>query len=148
MNIRPYTPDDESQVIQLWIACDLVKPQNNPLQDIQRKLRINPEWFLVGEMDRQVVATSMVGYDGHRGWIYYLAVAPEYQRQGFASAIMNHGEQLLREAGCPKINLQVRSTNQAVIDFYRAIGFGIDEVLSLGKRLEIDTPYEIGGDDE
>ena len=140
LHIRPYRTDDEDAVIQLWQACQLVVPNNNPRQDIARMLRVNPEWFLVGELDGKVVATCMVGYEGHRGWINYLAVAPDYQRRGFAAQIMGEAERLLREAGCPKINLQVRATNIAVVEFYMSIGFKIDEVISLGKRLETDNP--------
>ncbi len=142
MNIRAYACSDETQVIQLWNDCGLLAPQNNPVRDIQRKSRVNPEWFLVGEIDGDIVATCMAGYEGHRGWINYLAVAPSRQRGKLASRIMERAEQLLREAGCPKINLQIRSTNEQVIEFYKSIGYEMDKVVSMGKRLEIDGPYE------
>jgi len=122
----------------LWKACGLVVPQNDPRRDIERKLKLNPELFLVGEQDGKVIATCMAGYEGHRGWINYLAVHPEHQRQGLARKIMAHAESLLRAAGCPKINLQVRSTNADVIAFYERLGFRIDAVTSLGKRLQSD----------
>jgi ribosomal protein S18 acetylase RimI-like enzyme len=115
-------------------------PQNNPKRDIARKLRVNAEWFLVGELDGAVIGTCLAGYEGHRGWINYLAVHPDQQRRGLAHELMQHAETLLRAAGCPKINLQVRRTNAAVIAFYEAIGFAVDDVVSLGKRLEHDTP--------
>jgi ribosomal protein S18 acetylase RimI-like enzyme len=79
-------------------------------------------------------------YEGHRGWINYLAVAPECQRRGIARQIMEEAERLLRQAGCPKINLQVRTANAQVIEFYKRIGFKIDDVVSMGKRLETDKP--------
>lgn len=139
MMLRTYQTTDEEAVIALWHACGLVVPQNNPKRDIVRKLRVNPELFLVGDLDGKIIATCMAGYEGHRGWINYLAVAPEHQRKGFAREIMQHAESLLREAGCPKINLQVRSTNAAVIAFYEQIGFQIDAVTSLGKRLVSDS---------
>jgi ribosomal protein S18 acetylase RimI-like enzyme len=139
MMLRTYQNTDEEAVIALWHACGLVVPQNNPKRDIVRKLRVNPELFLVGDLDGKIIATCMAGYEGHRGWINYLAVAPEHQRKGFAREIMQHAESLLREAGCPKINLQVRSTNAAVIAFYEQIGFQIDAVTSLGKRLVSDS---------
>ena len=138
MNIRPFQSIDEAEVIQLWMDCGLVVPQNNPKRDIERKMRVNPELFLVGELDGKIIATCMAGYEGHRGWINYLAVAPPLQRQGYAKEIMAAAERLLSKAGCPKINLQVRSTNAKVIDFYKSIGFKIDDVVSLGKRLELD----------
>lgn len=140
LTIRPFQSADEDAVIALWQVCGLVVPQNNPKREIARKLRVNPEWFLVGELDGKVVAACMAGYEGHRGWINYLTVHPDHQRRGFAREMMQHAESLLRAAGCPKINLQVRSTNTAVIAFYESIGFSLDPVVSMGRRLEHDTP--------
>lgn len=139
MQIRPFETDDEDAVVELWKACGLVVPHNDPHKDIRRKLAVKPEWFLVGELDGAVIATCMVGYDGHRGWINYLGVHPDHQRRAFASALMIEAERLLREAGCPKINLQIRSSNTDVISFYQSIGFVQDEVVSFGKRLDPDN---------
>jgi ribosomal protein S18 acetylase RimI-like enzyme len=141
LQIRPYHPNDEDAVLALWVACQLIGPLNNPHQDIARKLRVNPEWFLVGELDGKIVATCMVGYEGHRGWINYLAVAPEFQKRGIARQIMDEAERLLRQVGCPKINLQVRTANAQVIEFYKGIGFKVDDVISMGKRLETDEAF-------
>jgi ribosomal protein S18 acetylase RimI-like enzyme len=138
MDIRQYEPRDEESVVQLWTDCGLVVPWNNPRRDIQRKLKMQADMFLVACVERRVVATVMAGYDGHRGWINYLAVSPRHQRAGVGRRMMEEAETLLRAAGCPKINLQVRSTNTAVIEFYKRIGFKTDEVVSLGKRLEPD----------
>jgi ribosomal protein S18 acetylase RimI-like enzyme len=80
----------------------------------------------------------MFGYEGHRGWMNYLAVAPQYQSKGYAHALIETGEALLLAAGCPKISLQVRSSNARVIAFYQSLGYGQDEVISLGKRLISD----------
>lgn len=85
-----------------------------------------------------IVATAMAGFDGHRGWVHYLAVDPLRQRQGLGRAIMAEVERLLVERGCPKLNLQVRSDNLKVLGFYRGLGYGEDQVLSLGKRLILD----------
>jgi len=136
--IRSYRPQDEAAVVQLWLQCNLVVPQNNPETDIKRKLQVNPEWFLVGSVDGEVIATCMAGYEGHRGWINYLAVSPQHRRQGMGKRIMEEAEKRLRSAGCPKINLQVRETNQEVIQFYARIGYTKDPVVSMGKRLELD----------
>ena len=138
LHIRPYRASDEAAVIALWTACNLVVSHNNPRKDIARKLQVNPEWFLVGEHDGQIVATCVVGYEGHRGWINYLAVSPSVQRRGLASQMMEVAEKILSKAGCPKINLQIRSTNLQVIEFYKSLGFKIDEVTGMGKRLESD----------
>jgi ribosomal protein S18 acetylase RimI-like enzyme len=136
--IRPYRAHDEAAVVALWKSCGLIVAHNNPRKDIARKLQVNPEWFLVGEEKGVIVASCMAGYEGHRGWINYLAVAPHAQRRGIATKMMAEAERLLRTAGCPKINLHVRSSNTEVIRFYESIGFRQDQVLSMGKRLESD----------
>ncbi|MBI5118443.1 GNAT family acetyltransferase [Candidatus Poribacteria bacterium] len=138
MEIRPFDLRDEEAVVQLWTVCGLVVPWNNPHRDIQRKLKVQADIFLVGCLGGKVIASVMAGYDGHRGWINYLAVHPHHQRAGIAKQMMDEAEGHLRAAGCPKINLQVRSTNAAVIEFYKRIGFNTDDVVSLGKRLEPD----------
>ena len=141
MKIRCFTAKDEEQVLSLWRECSLITLQNDPLKDIERKLRRDGENFLVGELSGLIVATCMVGYDGHRGWINYLAVSPAFRRQGLGTEMVSQAEVLLRELGCPKINLQVRAANSAVIRFYRSIGFERDDVVSLGRRLESDLSF-------
>ncbi|HEY5752740.1 MAG TPA: GNAT family acetyltransferase [Chthoniobacterales bacterium] len=141
LQIRPFRPADEETVISIWRICNLlVAPHNQPARDIARKLAHSPELFLVGEFGDRIAATCMAGYEGHRGWINYLAVHPDFQRRGFAAAIMAHAERLLRDRRCLKINLQIRETNTQVIDFYRSIGFSIDPVISMGKKLEAGQP--------
>ena len=135
MKIRPYADADQPQVVALWQACELTRPWNDPVKDILRKQQVRPEWFLVGELDGRVIASVMLGYEGHRGWMNYLAVAPKHQSRGYAHALIAKGEALLLAAGCPKISLQVRSSNARVIAFYQSLGYGQDEVISLGKRL-------------
>jgi ribosomal protein S18 acetylase RimI-like enzyme len=139
LRIRPFQPGDEARVIQLWRECGLVVPWNDPHKDIQRKLAVQPEMFLVACLGDWMVASVMAGYEGHRGWINYLAVHPDHRRTGIGRRIMSEAEKLLREGGCPKINLQVRATKLEAIEFYKAIGFKIDDVVSLGKRLEPDA---------
>lgn len=143
MEVKQYNHAFETQVIALWEACGLVVPWNDPKKDIQRKMAVNPELFLVGvvrnNLEEDVVATAMGGYEGHRGWVNYLAVAPGTQRRGFGKQIMSALEKRLLNMGCPKINLQVRATNAAVIEFYESLGYQDDKVLSLGKRLIVDA---------
>lgn len=139
--IRPYEPRDEEQVIDLWFRCDLIVPWNNPRQDIERKLKVNPELFLVGELGGSLVATCMVGYEGHRGWINYLATDPDYRLRGIAARMMMAAEERLMAMGCPKINLQVRAGNDGAIRFYEAIGYVLDDIRNMGKRLREDEPY-------
>lgn len=138
MLIRPFKPHDESAVLALWETCALTRSWNNPSLDIARKLEVDPDLFLVGEEDGLVIASAMFGYEGHRGWVNYLAVNPSHQRKGYATQLMQYGEQLLCAAGCPKINLQIRSTNVSTLAFYESLGYKNDEVISLGKRLISD----------
>lgn len=138
MTIRPYRETDEAAVVGLWRDCGLVRAQNDPRQDIRRKLRVNPEWFLVGQHEGRIVGSIMVGYEGHRGWINYLAVDPRLQRSGLGRLLMGEAERILRSVGCPKINLQVRTGNTAAMAFYEDLGFAVDDLISLGKRLEPD----------
>jgi len=135
--VRSFQPFDETAVIALWRECGMLR-WSDPRKDIARKLKVNPEWFLVGELDGRVIATCMVGYEGHRGWINLLAVAPAHQRAGHGKALMAEAERILREVGCAKINLQVRRDNLKVIAFYQRLGFAVDELVNLGKRLERD----------
>jgi len=138
--IREFHPRDEAAVVSLWERCGLIRPSNDPHQDIERKLRVRPDLFLVGDLDGTIVASVMAGYEGHRGWINYLAVDPGHQRAGLGRTILAEAEARLRASGCPKVNLQVRTSNRAAIDFYVRLGYTVDEVVSMGKRLEIDPP--------
>ena len=138
LTIRPFRADDEIAVIDLWKRCNLIVPWNDPHKDIARKVKIQPDLLLVAAEHDAIVGTVMVGYDGHRGWINYLAVEPGARRTGIGRQMMDQAEQKLRALGCPKINLQVRSSNKEVIAFYEAIGYKLDDVVSLGKRLEND----------
>ena len=139
--IRPFRREDTEPVVALWRAAGLVVPWNDPYRDIERKLTVQPELFLVAEDDAgAVVGVAMVGYDGHRGWVNYLAVDASRRGEGLGAAIMAEAERLLVERGCPKLNLQVRSTNAGVIAFYRSLGYQVDDVTSLGKRLIPDVP--------
>ena len=135
MEIRPYRESDQDAVMALWRECGLVKPWNDPVKDIRRKLGIQRDLFLVGSMNGRLVATAMVGYEGHRGWINYLAVSADCRKRGFGRLLMDEAEALLRAMVCPKISLQIRRSNADVVAFYRSIGYTEDDVVSMGKRL-------------
>ena len=135
MEIRPYRESDQDAVVALWRECGLVKPWNDPVKDIRRKMGIQRDLFLVGSMDGRLVATVMVGFEGHRGWVNYLAVSADCRKQGLGRLLMDEAEARLREIGCPKINLQIRRSNADVVAFYRSIGYSEDDVVSMGKRL-------------
>lgn len=135
LTIRPFDEADTEAVVALWRECGLTRPWNDPYRDIARKLQVQRELFVLGEIDGAIVASAMAGYDGHRAWVYYLAVAPAHQGRGCGRALMQHLERELLALGCPKINLLVRSTNTAVLEFYRRLGYAQDASVSLGKRL-------------
>ena len=111
---------------------------NDPRKDIARKLAVQPELFLVGVVDGAVMASVMAGYEGHRGWVNYLAVAPAFRGRGFARSLTQHVEALLLRRGCPKLSVLVRHSNGEAVDFYRHLGYVQDESVSLGKRLIAD----------
>ncbi len=138
MIIRTYKTEDEKSLIKLWSACGLVVAWNDPKKDIQRKLEEEPGLFFIGTDNDELIGSCMAGFDGHRGWIYYLAVKPEFQKKRFATQLIKHAEKKLLEIGCPKINLMVRKSNTSVLDFYKAIGYHDDPVVVLSKRLEDD----------
>tara|TARA_B100001123_G_C14571283_1_gene734343 strand:+ start:70 stop:504 length:435 start_codon:yes stop_codon:yes gene_type:complete len=137
--IRQFQINDETEVVELWKVCKLTVPWNNPRKDISRKMEISPELFLVGIIDYKIITTLMGGYDGHRGWINYLAVLPEFQKHGYGRQMVNYFEYKLREMGCPKINLQIRKGNDRVYEFYKKLGYSDDRAISMGKRLEKDN---------
>lgn len=135
IQIRPYQDTDRDAVVRLWELCGLTVPWNDPAKDIARKRTVQSELFLVGVDGTEVVASAMGGYDGHRGWVNYLAVNPDHRHRGLGRQMMAALEQLLLERGCPKLNLQVRETNRAAIEFYERVGYKVDAVVSMGKRL-------------
>jgi ribosomal protein S18 acetylase RimI-like enzyme len=132
--VRAFAVADTEPVVALWQACGLTRPWNDPRKDIERKLRVQPELFLVAE-DVGVVATAMAGYDGHRGWVYYLAVDPDRQGHGLGRRMMREVEARLLALGCPKLNVQIRAGNDAVLAFYERLGFTPDGASGLGRRL-------------
>ncbi|TVM18256.1 GNAT family acetyltransferase [Oceanidesulfovibrio indonesiensis] len=138
--IGPCTLDDMEGIVAVWRECGLTAPQNNPWKDIQRKLRQNDGLFLVArtmdQNDGRVIGTVMGGYDGHRGWIYYLGVLPAYQGADIGRKLVECVTRKLAVQGCPKINLQVRASNLQCLGFYETLGFEREAVLSYGKRLD------------
>jgi ribosomal protein S18 acetylase RimI-like enzyme len=135
--VRSFTESDAPHARELWDAVFADDPPwNEPDAVIRRKLGIQRELFLVGELDGRLVATLVGGYDGFRGWAYHLAVDAAHRRRGFGRAMMRELEVRLRELGCPKLNLQVRSSNASAVAFYRALGYAVEERVSLGRLLD------------
>jgi ribosomal protein S18 acetylase RimI-like enzyme len=139
MTVRPFEERDTEAVAALWreVFPD-APPWNQPLRDIERKLAVQRDLFLVACESDEIVGTAMGGYDGHRGWVYCVAVSPGHRRRGIGAALMRTVEDALVERGCPKLNLQVRSSNRGVVDFYEKLGYEVEERISMGKRLGSD----------
>jgi GNAT superfamily N-acetyltransferase len=135
MRIRAFAEADTERVVELWTDCELTRPWNDPRRDIARKLTVQPELFLVGEENGEPIATAMIGFDGHRGWVSYLAVDPAHRGRGHAAALMAESERLLIELGCPKIMLMVRADNTAVIGLYEHLDYAAEQTVLMGKRL-------------
>jgi ribosomal protein S18 acetylase RimI-like enzyme len=136
VQIRPYLETDEAAVASLWreVFPDS-PPWNQPEADIRRKLAVQRELFFVAVIDEEVIGTAMAGFDGHRGWVHYVAVKPEHRRQGIGGALMERVEQGLGGLGCTKLNLQVRASNDTVVSFYQKLGYEVEDRVSMGKRL-------------
>ncbi|SAL61916.1 acetyltransferase [Caballeronia cordobensis] len=140
MIIRAFEPGDRDAVIALWRDvfpeyADTSRPQRDPALSIANKMKTQPELFFVGLLDGAIAGTVMAGYDGHRGWVYSLAVAMSLRGNGYGSALMQHAERALAKLGCPKVNLQILSVKTELRGFYEKLGYRMDEVVSLGKRL-------------
>ena len=131
-----YKSEYQEAVVDLWKRCSLVVPQNDPAEDIRRKLDFQPELFFVALLNDRVIGSIMVGYEGHRGWLNYLAVLPDFQRSGYGRRLVEKAIDELRRLGCLKVNLQVRRSNISAVGFYKHLGFEEDDVVSLGKRLK------------
>ena len=131
---------DIAEVIALWQRCGLTRPWNDPTADIALARRGPNSTILIGRVDNHIVATAMVGHDGHRGWVYYVATDPDRRAKGFGRAIMDAAEDWLRAAGIAKLQLLVRPENSGVAAFYQSIGFGEQNILFFTKWLDSREP--------
>ncbi|WP_027330655.1 GNAT family acetyltransferase [Marinimicrobium agarilyticum] len=139
MEIRKFNEPDREDIIELWKACNLTRPWNDPNKDIDRKVRFQPDLFFVGSVGEKIISSAMAGYDGHRGSVFYLAVSPDSQGLGYGQKMMEHIEKALTKLGCPKINIVIRSSNDRVLGFYNNMAYAKDDVVSIGKRLIPDA---------
>jgi len=131
-----YNPDYQRAVVDLWKECSLTVPQNDPVEDIEKKLAFQPELFFVALSDGKLVGSVMAGYEGHRGWLNYLAVLPSYQKRGYGRRLVERAIAELKRLGCLKLNVQIRESNASAVTFYEHLGFRNDHVVSLGLRLK------------
>ncbi len=137
--IRAFADEDEEAVVTLWAAAGLLRPWNDPHRDIARKKLVQRELFLVAADAGAIVGTAMAGYDGHRGSVHYVAVAPDRQGRGIGRMLLAAVDERLLALGCPKVNVQIRAGNEAVDAFYRRLGYEPDRATGMGRRLIPDT---------
>lgn len=136
VTIRNYSPNDFEDVKTLWkLVFAKNKRWQAPEFAIPAKMTVQPDLFLVAAYENHVVGTVMAGYDGVRGWLHAVAVLPSYRGQGIGSALLREAESRLAALGCPKINLQVLPSNSRVVEFYRRLGFEIEERISMAKPI-------------
>ncbi len=136
VSVRVFSHGDRDGVLELWREVFHGDPSHRvPHLDLERKLAVQPELLFVAVDAGTVVGTAMAGYDGHRGWVYYLAVGPAHRRRGIGRRLVERIEEALAGRGCPKINLQIRAGNDRAVAFYEALGYRVEERVSMGKRL-------------
>ncbi len=144
-NLREYNnATDRQQVILLWrTVFGYETAHNEPSVAIAKKLKENDHLFFVAEHNGELVGTAMAGYDGHRGWLYAIAVHPNCRRTGLGSLLVRHAEQALVSVGCMKINLQLLATNEATAAFYKSIGYAVEPRISMGKVFSENVPENV-----
>lgn len=136
LEIRPFMPDDETAVIALWNSVfGYTAPHNDPATVIRQKVAVDPDLLVVAMKSNQIAGTIMGGYDGHRGWIYSLAVDSQHQRKGIGSVLVRHIENSLAARGCLKVNLQIFASNADVVNFYEHLGYRVEARIGMGKLL-------------
>jgi ribosomal protein S18 acetylase RimI-like enzyme len=141
IEIRPYQSADQDGVVELWECVFPSAPAHNrPADVIRTKLGIQPELFFLAVDDDRIIGSAMSGFDGHRGWVYAVAVHPEFRRKGIGSQLMKKAESALRAMGCPKLNLQIRAENHPVQAFYESLGYHVEDRISMGKKLSEQAP--------
>lgn len=136
IRFRAAKPDDRAKVTDLWDICDLTRPWNDADADFDFALAGPASTILVGMIDGEIVASTMVGHDGHRGCVYYVSIHPSFRNKGLGALIMGEAEHWLQALGVPKMNLIVRSGNDKVVGFYESIGYQVEPNTQMGKRLD------------
>jgi ribosomal protein S18 acetylase RimI-like enzyme len=136
MQISTAAESDMGEVIALWEACELTRPWNDPAADYRLAVANETSAILLAHSEGELVGSVLTGFDGHRGWVYYLAVNPDFQKQGLGRKMMAAAEAWLRDRNAPKIQLMVRDDNEAAIGFYKALGYDVQPVVTIGRRLD------------
>lgn len=133
--IREANLDDEAACIALWQAAGLTRSWNDPAFDLRRALAQPQSTIFLHEHEGGLIGSAMVGDDGHRGVVYYVATHPDHRTQGIARALMAAAEEWLKARGCPKLNLMIREGNEAVATFYKKLGYEMEERTVMAKKL-------------
>lgn len=136
VSISEASHDDIAGIKSIWEEAELTRPWNDPVQDIKLSLSAKSSVIFLAKIENEIIGTAMVGYDGHRGWIYYLAISKNYQNQGIGKRLVEHAEEWLRLQGVPKTQILIRSDNEKVIKFYENLGFEKSTSLLMGKQLK------------
>jgi ribosomal protein S18 acetylase RimI-like enzyme len=144
VQIRPIQDGDEAAVADLWNRCGLVRPWNDPAGDIAFARRTPESEIFIGKSNGDIIASVMCGNDGHRGWVYYVAISPDCQGGQHGRAIMAAAEDWLRALGVPKLELLIRDTNAKVVKFYEALGYKTEPMITMSRWPQ--TPPEAFGD--
>jgi ribosomal protein S18 acetylase RimI-like enzyme len=144
INLRVYQDHtDRLQVVSLWhTVFGYETAHNEPSLAITKKVNANDGLFFVAEENGTLIGTAMAGYDGHRGWLYAIAVHPEFRRSGLGTRLVRHAEQALVSLGCMKVNLQLLASNEATASFYRSLGYTVEPRISMGKVLHENVPAQ------
>jgi len=136
VNIRKYRAEDKQQLVELWnLIFPDDPPHNEPSRVIDAKLAVD-DLIFIAEENEEIIGACMAGYDGHRGWLYAVAMKPEYRRNGEGGRLVKTVMQALQDLGCIKINLQIRSSNTEVAAFYKSLGFAVEDRMSMGILFE------------
>lgn len=135
LEIGDLRPDEVEAAVALWETCGLTRPWNDPRADIALALGKPSSTVLAGSIDDRLVGTAMTGSDGHRGWVYYLAVSPDHQRKGYGAAMMQAAADWLRARGAPKLHVMIRTENVAVAAFYAKLGYEKSDTITMARRI-------------
>jgi ribosomal protein S18 acetylase RimI-like enzyme len=139
MDVRSYREGDFDGIDALWNeAFPDDPPWNRAGYAVPAKLAFQPDLLFVAVDRDQIIGSAMAGYDGHRGWLYAVAVRQQHRRDGLGTMLVRKAEDALRDLGCRKINLQVRTTNEAIVRFYQRLGYLVEERICLGRHIGLD----------
>ena len=140
--INPFHPTDITDIINLWERCDLLRPWNNPKVDIETAQKTDACRIIVGKKDNSLIASVLVGFDGHRGWIYYQAVHPKHQGLGYGKILLQAAEDFLKSYDCQKVELMIRPENHTIRKFYEKLGYEVEDRTLMVRWLSSKSKHQ------